>query len=447
MREEPTDGAGSARISRARLTWLQAESTRWVSEGLVDPGARTRILSRYQIESAEHRSMLALMVLGALMFAIGVLLLIGYNWSAIPAAGKIAILMASVAAAFAGSAAALARRQHVAGDVLALIGVLLFGNAIWLIAQVLHIQGDFPDGFLWWAIGGVVTAALLGSWIVGIAGAALVTSWIVAAVIASRWAGDQPFVTFVLVWTATLALAYRVQSPTMIKILAAGGAVWIAFWQAGSPPEQVALGSAAIAACLFYSFGPWHRPDSAMGRAWQSAGMAILLAVFVPLLVAEIHDDATPTVTWRAIVPALVLSAGALAPIARSRGRQAYLADYVLALTAVAVAAWLLLLSRGLGGGEAWSTTMTIGFSVLSLIVAVALIRKALGTDRISDLAFGVAFALAFLLVRWASLIDSMLWSGLMLVAASGGFFVIARLWRHRPRRPAPMDVVVGGTL
>jgi uncharacterized membrane protein len=449
MREEPTEGAGSARISRARLTWLQSESTRWVADGLVDPVARTRILSRYQIESAEHRSMLALMVLGALMFAIGVLLLIGYNWSAIPAAGKIAILMGSVAAAFAGSAAALARRHHVAGDVLALIGVLLFGNAIWLIAQVLHIQGDFPDGFFWWAIGGVATAALLESWIVGISGAALVTSWIVAAVISfsSRSAGDQPFVTFVLVWTTTLALAYRVTSPTMIKILAVGAAVWIVFWRAGSSAEQVAPGVAAIAACLFYSFGRWHRPDNAMGRAWQSAGLSILLVAFVPLLITELHDEAPGHVTWGAIVPALVLAAGALASVAWTRGRQAYLADYVIAGTAVVVAAWLILLARGLAGADAWATIMTIGFSILALFIAVSLIRKALRTDRISDLTFGVAFALAFLLVRWASLIDSMLWSGLMLLAASGGFFVIARLWRHRPRRPASVDVAVGGAL
>ena len=35
--------------------------------------------------------MLALMILGALMLGIGVLLHIGYNWSAFPAAGKVAL--------------------------------------------------------------------------------------------------------------------------------------------------------------------------------------------------------------------------------------------------------------------------------------------------------------------------------------------------------------------
>jgi hypothetical protein len=49
-----------------------------------------------------------------------------------------------------------------------------------------------------------------------------------------------------------------------------------------------------------------------------------------------------------------------------------------------------------------------------------------------------VLFALAFLLVRWASLVDSMLWSGVMLLVASAGFFGIARLWGGRNRRHPP---------
>jgi hypothetical protein len=48
----------------------------------------------------------------------------------------------------------------------------------------------------------------------------------------------------------------------------------------------------------------------------------------------------------------------------------------------------------------------------------------------------GVLFAVVFLLVRWLSLIDSMLWSGLMLLVASAGFFAIAKLWGGRTRRP-----------
>ena len=109
------------------------------------------------------------MLLGALMFGIGVLLLIGYNWARLPVNGKIAIIMSSVALAFGGSAVTYARQHRLAGEILAFIGVLLYGNAIWLIAQVLHIRGNFPDAFMWWAIGALVCAWLVRSRVIGVA--------------------------------------------------------------------------------------------------------------------------------------------------------------------------------------------------------------------------------------------------------------------------------------
>ena len=47
------------------------------------------------------------------------------------------------------------------------------------------------------------------------------------------------------------------------------------------------------------------------------------------------------------------------------------------------------------------------------------------------DDAVGVLFGLGFLIVRWISLIDNLLWSGLILIAASAGLFAVARAWRH----------------
>jgi hypothetical protein len=101
------------------------------------------------------------------------------------------------------------------------------------------------------------------------------------------------------------------------------------------------------------------------------------------------------------------------------------------------VSLWLALMASGNAGGAIWTRTATVGFSLLALALCVSLIHKALTHDAAGDLTFGVFFGLAFLLVRWASLIDSMLWSGVVLLVASAGLFAIARLWRDRTRRPA----------
>jgi hypothetical protein len=100
------------------------------------------------------------------------------------------------------------------------------------------------------------------------------------------------------------------------------------------------------------------------------------------------------------------------------------------------VTLWLELTISGYVGQPHWHRLSVIAFSVLALALSVSLIRKALMDNTGMHLTFGVLFGLAFLLVRWASLIDSMLWSGLMLLGASAGFFAVARLWRDRDRHP-----------
>jgi hypothetical protein len=210
----------------------------------------------------------------------------------------------------------------------------------------------------------------------------------------------------------------------------------------------VIVGLAALAACAFAAVGTWHAPSSRMALAWRSSGLAILLVAFVALLSTEIHRqgmyEGRSLSIERHAMPLALLLLVAVSPLLRWIGllkrEQASPPDaaaVMAVVTAIAVAVWLALIAAGYSGSDTWKLGATTAFSLLSLGLAVSLIRTALDTDRSSTLAFGVGFALAFLIVRWASLIDSMLWSGLMLLAASGGFFVIARLWRNRAGRAA----------
>jgi uncharacterized membrane protein len=439
-------------LSRRRAAWLDGQTAAWVRQGLVDADVRDRILSSYEVQSAERRGLLALVLLGALMFGIGVLLLIGYNWDGLPVTGKIAIIMASVALAFAASAVASARQHPLAAETLAFIGVLLHGNAIWLIAQVLHIRGNLPDAFLWWAIGGLICAWLVGSRAIGIAAAVLL---FVSAGVAAGQVFERPVASFVVVLAATIALAYRQKSRLMLGAAAAASIAWACWLPAWVQPGVISVGAAALMGCAFFAIGTWHRPTDPMGRAWQVTGLIALVVLLVPLLVTDFHSGAhLRAVTWRSlavIVPSLLVAATLFRPVAGGQpdGLTARFPPgaQMIVAAAVTLAIWLALLGRGIATDSVWVYGSTLAFSLLALGLSVSSIRTALDGDRPSDLTFGVLFALAFLLVRWASLIDSMLWSGVMLLAASGGFFAIARLWqgRHRRRptalRPAPTGV------
>ena len=433
-------------LSRARSAWLEDQSAAWLRQGLVDADTRDRILASYEVQSAERRGLLALMLLGALMFGIGVLLLIGYNWDRLPVNGKIAIIMSSVALAFAGSAVTYARQRRLAGEILAFIGVLLYGNAIWLIAQVLHIRGNFPDAFMWWAIGALVCAWLVRSRVIGVAAAVLVFVWI--GVAADQVVG-RPGVSFVAVLAATLALAYAQKSRLMLAAAAVSSMAWACWLPDWVQPGVISVGAGALMGCAFYSIGAWHQRSDPMGRAWQVAGLVTLVVLFVPLLITDFHDDThRRAVTWRALVvmvPSLLVAASLLLrrSLVHARRRSSP-GDLMIVVTAVILGSWLGFLGRGVATDSEWVYASTLAFSLLALGLSFSFIRTALDLDRASDLTFGVLFALAFLLVRWASLIDSMLWSGVMLLAASGGFFAVARLWQGRDRRrpsalsPAP---------
>jgi uncharacterized membrane protein len=392
------------------------------------------------------------MLLGALMFGIGVLLLIGYNWDRLPVNGKIAIIMSSVALAFAGSAVTYARQHRMAGEILAFIGVLLYGNAIWLIAQVLHIRGNFPDAFMWWAIGALACAWLVRSRVIGVAAAVLVFVWVG---VAAGQIFDRPGLSFVAVLAATIPLAYKLNSRWMLGAAAAASMLWACWIPEWAQPGVISVGAAALMGCAFYSIGAWHRGPDPMGRAWQVTGLVVLMVFFVPLLITDFHDDAhRRAVTWRAIVvmvPSLFLAGSLLLRRALDgRGDTGHAAslssqrDLIVVVTAVTLTSWLSLLARGVATDAVWIYGSTLAFSLLALGLSFSSIRTALDRDRASDLTFGVLFALVFLLVRWASLIDSMLWSGVMLLTASGGFFAVARLWQGRDRRrpsallPAP---------
>jgi hypothetical protein len=74
----------------------------------------------------------------------------------------------------------------------------------------------------------------------------------------------------------------------------------------------------------------------------------------------------------------------------------------------------------------------TVAFSVLALVMSISLIRTALTSSEVLHLTFGVGFALLFLIVRWVSVIENPLWSGLLLLTSGGGLLLVARLWRHR---------------
>jgi uncharacterized membrane protein len=414
--------------------WLRTETDAWIHDGLIDEALRDRILGRYHVDTAatERRGLAILSALAGLAAAIAVLLLIGYNWDVIPRAVKVAMIFGAVAAAFAGSAVAYSRGRSSGGEQLAFLGTLFYGNAIWLLAQVFHISGRYPDGALWWAIGALVAGHVLTSRLNAFQAAVLINVWIIMdASLAIR-----PSYQFLALGAMAVWLAYRTRSAWALGLTLLSVPLWIAIG-AGITLEAgpITLGLVLLTGCAFFAASKLHPPHTRFAVVWEVLGLVTIAMCLVPLMIHDVQQsgsDGPLSRTW----PLLMVAPASLLFMAWVSARMGWgsIGQAVVAVSAL-TAGWIgwRLATDVQGNAVLW--VIVIAFSAATLFIGVTLMRTAMRTDRAGLFAGGVAFVLLFLLVRWIDLLGSMVWSALFLLAVAGLLLWMARLWRSREVR------------
>lgn len=149
-----------------QIRWLRAEIDRWTAEGLVSPEQAERLRQRYpQPKDGPPWGLLVFASAGAIVIGLGVILLFAYNWNDIPKFGKLALIFGAVIGAHAGGLILYRKDnwQRKLGEAFSLLGTMFYGSAIWLIAQIYHIDEHYPNGFLFWALGALALAWVLES--------------------------------------------------------------------------------------------------------------------------------------------------------------------------------------------------------------------------------------------------------------------------------------------
>ncbi|MEO6005868.1 MAG: DUF2157 domain-containing protein [Opitutus sp.] len=166
--------------------WLLAEIDRWTKGGLISSEQATQLRALYPVEETKSWGLLIFSGLGAAVIGLGVILLLAYNWAEIPKAGKLGLVLGSIIAAHTvGLWLRWKARdpQRDVGEALSVLGTMLFGAGIWLVAQVYHIDEHFPNGFLVWGAGALVLAWALQS----------VPQAVIATVTLSIWSSAELF--------------------------------------------------------------------------------------------------------------------------------------------------------------------------------------------------------------------------------------------------------------
>lgn len=144
------------------LLKLREESAKWVKNSLISADQQKQILSLYgeklqAFEKAEssHKIVGVISVLGAILLGVGIILFIASNWQEIPKYLKMAILIAATFGVF-GSGYYLKYIKNSlpkTGSALIFLSSLMFGAALFLIAQIYHINANAHGLILVWFMG------------------------------------------------------------------------------------------------------------------------------------------------------------------------------------------------------------------------------------------------------------------------------------------------------
>ncbi len=199
-----------------------------MEKGWVNSGADQAILEHVgsQVGGKSYLSYV-FGILGVLLLGSGVITFFAANWAVIPKIVKLGLLFGGMWLVFAIAGYLLRndRAPHL-GQAVTLLGVILFGANIMLIAQIYHIDSHYPNGVLLWSLGGLVTAWLLYSQ----------PALIAAIALAVLWTGMESFGFqrgmhgwFIPLWLAFLPLIYRMRWKPALHVSLIGLLLWSFF--------------------------------------------------------------------------------------------------------------------------------------------------------------------------------------------------------------------------
>lgn len=160
--------------------WLKNELELWVAEGLIRREQADAIRARYpEPPPGAPWSVILFAGFGAVMFGLGVILILAFNWEKIHKFGKLGLVFAVLLAAHAGGLylRRAGSQQRALGDALHLLGTMLFGAGIWLVAQIYHINEHWPNAIIVWAVGALALAWALPSVVQGAVAVVLLCVW------------------------------------------------------------------------------------------------------------------------------------------------------------------------------------------------------------------------------------------------------------------------------
>jgi uncharacterized membrane protein len=406
---------------------LVAESESWCRDGLISEEQRRAILARYDVDTGAAQASRILRWLALIVAGIGVVVLVAWNWTAIPPAVKIVGTVGPMIGLYAAAAAAARSGRRARTEGLAVAAALFTGAVLFVTDDLLHVDPARTSTLLLWSAVLAATAALSPSAVAAGVGSAVGAWWILV----TAGAPPPPW-WFLAVWPALAIAVERVPNRWAAGGVALVFGFWVFFAVLDVWNDQAAVPS--IAAILA---GNWLYTLSrapAAGRpafARTTPALVITLLGLAFLLPSGSHRGMTDwhlaaDRVWPPLVLMAALAGATLWNVARLRAWRSRPAGLTM-LSVLWLAAWFLLPGAS-RTNAALQWTWTAIFSGAMIHLGAAAVRDAARARDVGQFAVGIAAVLIFVAVR---VVDarSLAVSGLMLVASAMLLLWLARLW------------------
>jgi uncharacterized membrane protein len=452
-------------ITERERIWLTGELAYWHAVGLLSEDQAGRITALYgtAAEVAGQRTARALQVLAslaALLVGLGVLLLVGYNWEALPAAIKLVLLFGTLLGTHAvGFALRFRYQKRTASEVAFFLACLFDGAAIALVAQIFHINSDNPDGFWWWAVcvlpfALVLDTMLLHTLYVGLlaffAGYSVFS--FAANVGAGRFVLFPPYAAYSVPILALPGIlwAYRKKSPMTVALYAPLLAWWLILLPFAWKFEANPIYFIGCVGALFLIIAESHAEGSEMAIPYRYYGMLLTAGVLLPLSYYAFNRETVGRssfpVGMLVVMVAAAVAAVLVAVIGGERERWSLaskdagsrLVNLVVAtrrswlplgltLYFVVLALWHMLLEEPL--------IPTVLSNVAMIALAVWLLQLGLRENRGRPFAAGVLYFLLWAVLRYIDLFGDfggMVGAALLFFLCGAALFGVVVYWRRR---------------
>jgi uncharacterized membrane protein len=419
-------------------SWLYEETKRWTQNGIINNNQAEAIKGLYPLTKAERPwGLLVFSGIGAVIIGLGIILLFAYNWDKMTKFSKLAVIFLALIISHSIGVRLFLKSERFKGlgEAISVLGTMLFGAGIWLVASIYHIEEHYPNAFFVWALGALLLALAMPSVIQGILAAVLLAIWTGAEAIEFH----QPMFWAIPLLLCIFVLAHRKKSNMLLAVVMLSLWVTMAFL-AGSYFESwlTLLILLSVSACYMAAgyISGWYgsfRESNGIYNSLGFAGFIIFLYILsFDEMVKEVYRTApkmSPAQLLCFLLPAVLAVAGWVWVLWKMFTTGEFKKRYELLLIPLVLVFgyWQMFVAPG-----TFSVAIAV-FNVVFLAQSVLMMGRGCRDGEIAPTVVGSLMLIALTVGRYVDLFESLFTRGVIFIVvgailfAEGIFYIRSR--------------------